>query len=66
LARIIDQDKKGRLQLSSRESVLSEATYRLMKPAGTTGNFMKDDKKRQDNANMRNKVLKFGPALSLK
>ena len=66
MARIIDQDKKGRLQLSARESVLDEETWKLILPAGTTGKFMASDRKRQENANLRNKVLKFGAALTFK
>ena len=54
------------MQLSARESVLDEEKWKLMQPAGTTGKFMAVDKQRQENANLRNKVLKFGAALTFK
>jgi len=66
VARVIDQDKKGRLQLSARESVLDNDLWHLIKPAGTSGKFLASDKRRQENANMRNKVLKYGAALTFK
>ena len=40
--------------------------WRLVQPEGTSGKFLANDQRRQENANMRNKVLKYGAGLSLK
>ena len=44
VARVIDTDKKGRLQLSARESVLDDEVWRAIQPEGTSGKFMALDK----------------------
>lgn len=38
-ARVIDLDKNGKLQLSTRESVLDEKTWNEIKPEGTSIRF---------------------------
>ena len=43
LARIIDKDKKGRWQLSARESVLDDEHWNLMQPEGASGLFQQKD-----------------------
>jgi predicted RNA-binding protein with RPS1 domain len=65
LARIIGTDKKGRFQLSSRESVLDEEMWALIKPDGSSAHFKTADSKRQANGNLRNAILKYGAKLVL-
>jgi len=40
IARVIGQDKKGRLRLSARESILDDAMWRLVQPEGTSTKFL--------------------------
>lgn len=65
LARIIGTDKKGRLQLSSRESVVDQEMWNLTKPDGSSAHFKTADQKRQSNGNLRNAILKYGAKLVL-
>ena len=65
LARIIGTDKKGRLQLSSRESVTDQEMWNLTKPDGSSAHFKTADSKRQSNGNLRNAILKYGAKLVL-
>ena len=62
LARVIDTDKKGRLMLSARESLVEswEVVY-----TGATAVFQKFDEKNQSQGNLRNKIVKFGPKLAV-
>lgn len=61
LARIIDHDKKGRLQLSSRESLTDQAAYTKSGFEDTnSATFQSVDEPNQKEGNMRNKILKFG------
>jgi hypothetical protein len=62
LARVIDTDKKGRLMLSSRESVISGWSQIF---GNSTAQFQQFDAKNQKQGNLRNKILKFGPKLSV-
>lgn len=65
LARVIDSDKKGRLQLSSRATVVDPAMWALISPDGSSGLFKNADFKRQSNGNLRNKILKYGSKLAI-
>jgi len=38
-ARVIDTDKNGKLQLSTRESVLEESSWEQIRPQGTSAKF---------------------------
>ena len=64
-ARIIGTDKKGRLQLSSRDSVVDQEMWNLTKPDGSSAHFKTADAKRQANGNYRNAILKYGAKLIL-
>ncbi len=40
--------------------------WRAIQPEGTSSNFLKLDGRRQENGNMRNKVMKYTSALAFK
>ncbi len=65
LARIIGTDKKGRFQLSSRQSVIDQEMWNLTRPDGSSAHFKTADAKRQSNGNLRNAILKYGAKLVL-
>lgn len=46
VARVIDHDKKGRLQLSARASILEQKTWHLIQPEGTSSKFLQEDRQR--------------------
>jgi predicted RNA-binding protein with RPS1 domain len=62
LARVIDTDKNGRPRLSTRQSVLAD--WQLISQ-GATAHFQQQDQSLQAQGNLRNKLLKFGPKLSI-
>lgn len=66
VARVIDTDKKGRLMLSARDSVVDAKSWELIKPSGTTAAFQQADAKNQAHGNFRNRILKFGVASTFK
>jgi len=39
VARIIDTDKNGKLQVSSRESIIDDSLWKQIRPEGTTVKF---------------------------
>jgi len=51
--------------LSSRESVLDQEMWKLIKPDGSSALFKQADAKRQSNGNYRNAILKYGAKLVL-
>jgi hypothetical protein len=57
VARVIDTDKKGRLMLSARDSVIQNWAAIT---SGSTAQFQQLDSKLQQQGNLRNKILKFG------
>jgi predicted RNA-binding protein with RPS1 domain len=66
LARVVDTDKKGRLQLSARESVTNDESWKMISPEGSSAHFQQMDGEAQSKGNMRNKILKFGSKVALK
>lgn len=65
VARIIDTDKNGKLQVSSRESIIDDSLWKQIRPEGTTVKFQEQDAQNSKNANQRNRILKFGPNVAL-
>lgn len=59
-ARIIDFDKNGKIQLSTRESVVSSESWKNIRPEGPSIRFQEQDGENQKRGNLRNKILKFG------
>lgn len=64
-ARVIDTDKHGKLQLSTRESVLDENAWKEIRPEGTSIRFQEQDADQQARGNQRNKILKYGAKIAL-
>lgn len=65
LARVIDQDKKGKLMLSARQSIVDEVSWKHTRPEGASAHFQQMDVKNQRHGNLRNKILKFGGKVAI-